>query len=182
MDQRPSSTRNLGIGEAIISENNNEVIWTVLGSCISVILHVPKVVSLICHAQLPSRENYDFICSDSCPKPCGDLSSKSMDFKYVKCSLEYMIGYLNEHNYGIHNLHTTLIGGAVINWSGGPEKSIGEQNAEMARTILRDYGIGINRALVGGESGLTFWYYTQNNRLVFRRHEDPQKYELLDKV
>ena len=47
--------RMLGIGDLVKMQNNDTVVWTVLGSCVSVIFHIPGFFSLMCHAQLPCQ-------------------------------------------------------------------------------------------------------------------------------
>ena len=48
----------LGIGDLVKVKNEEIELWTVLGSCVSIIFHIPDAFSLMCHAQLPelSRE------------------------------------------------------------------------------------------------------------------------------
>ncbi|NJO90630.1 MAG: hypothetical protein HC831_17975 [Chloroflexia bacterium] len=85
---------NVKIGELKIIRKADEVVWTILGSCISVVFHVRSDLALICHAQYPAPRLYRDKCSDSCPRPCFTELNEAEKFKYVTCSLEYMISYL----------------------------------------------------------------------------------------
>lgn len=168
----------LNIGEVKVVKSNDEILWTVLGSCISVIFHKKGKLSIICHAQMPSRGKFDRSCSDNCPHPCFNNLSESNDFKYVNCSLEYMMDMLKKNRINFQEIHTTLIGGAAVLQTDNIEKTIGYQNIQVAKNILANNQIKINRELSGGNTGLTLWYYHDDNRLVYRDHNSKDKLEL----
>lgn len=168
----------LGIGEIKLIQNQEGIVWTVLGSCISVIFHKANHLSLICHAQMPARGKYDKLCSDNCPHPCFKNQPDSNEFKFVNCSIEYMMAVLRENRISFSHINTTLIGGASRFLNKSFEKTIGEQNTDLAKAILDKNGIKINREHIGGENGLTLWYYHENNKLVYRPHDKREKFEL----
>ncbi|MBN1499793.1 MAG: chemotaxis protein CheD [Spirochaetes bacterium] len=172
--------RNLGIGEIIITRKNEEIIWTVLGSCVSVIFHVDNVVSMICHAQLPYN-SINRKCTNECPHPCGRDFDRSSDNLYVKCSLEYMIKELSAFKFDKKDLHTTLIGGASVFNIKTDLMPIGELNVKAAKDILKEKNIRINREKTGGLNGCNLWYNTSSNRLLYKViNEDSQRIELLN--
>jgi len=169
---------NVNIGEFKIIRNPEDVVWTILGSCISVIFYVKKNLSLICHAQYPSPDKKIIDCSDSCPSPCLTNFPKEMKFKYVSCSLEYMIAYLNRKNINLNMINTSLVGGASALGFNKTTKTIGEQNLTKAKQILNKYKIRINREIIGGNEGYTLWYYAKNNRLTYKKHNSEKIIEV----
>ena len=175
-----NATRHLNIGDIIVTKNEEEIVWSVLGSCISVILYVPNQISILCHAQMPSRNEVGAKCFDSCPHPCFNDLPEAQDSKYVKCSVEFMIEQLYKNNGNISALNTTLIGGASIISQKGIGNSIGELNIKTAKDILENQHIRINRELIGGSKGYTLWYYTKNDRLFVRKHSEEEPSELLN--
>jgi chemotaxis receptor (MCP) glutamine deamidase CheD len=174
--------KKLGIGEIIISENKEEIIWTVLGSCISIIFHVDNLFSMICHAQLPYNSTATK-CSDQCPHPCLRTFDQSLENRYVKCSIDFMLKKFQTYRFDLKDLKTTIIGGAsVINFKKG-QKTIGELNVITAKEMLKNNRIRINREKVGGLNGYNLWYHTDNNKLFIKKiNEDIEKYELFDNV
>jgi chemotaxis receptor (MCP) glutamine deamidase CheD len=176
------NAKKLGIGEIIISENKEEIIWTVLGSCISIIFHVDNLFSIICHAQLP----YNSItakCSDECSHPCRRSFDQSLENRFVKCSLDFMLKKLKTYSFDSKNLKTTLIGGASIIPKKRGLRTIGELNVITAKEMLKNNRIRINREKVGGLNGYNLWYHTDKNRLFIKViNEDIEKYELLDNI
>lgn len=162
-------------GEIRVIENDDEIAWTVLGSCISVVFFSGVNLSLICHAQMPSRSKYDKVCSDNCPHPCFNSLPETNDFKYVNCSVEYMINLLKQKNINLRNIKTTLIGGSSVMNIDKSGKTIGEQNIEVAREILSRNRITINRELIGERDGITFWFNPANNEIKYRKHNEERK-------
>ena len=166
----------LKIGEVMNMKNNSDSVWTVLGSCISVIFHVPQKLSLICHAQLPYKSRNKQ--SDSASPSFQNNSSGSTDFSYVDSVVEYMINKLVMHGINLNNIHTSLLGGASAAFSNGNDNSIGSKNIAAAKEILTKYKIKINRELTGGFDGITLWYYPRTNILLVNRHGEKGKFEL----
>lgn len=159
--------KTLGIGEIIVSEKKEEIVWTVLGSCISVIFHVEGVVSIISHSQLP-QNGFNRDCTEDCPHPCGRDFDELLDNRYVKCSLEFMIRKLDAYDFDPGRLRTSIVGGAAIVRQTDGLESIGDRNVAMARKILAENRIRINREKTGGMNGYNLWYHTATDRLFVR--------------
>jgi chemotaxis receptor (MCP) glutamine deamidase CheD len=177
---RQVNSKMVRIGEVLALKKEHESVWTALGSCITVIFHVPQKISLLCHAQMPSKAGYDNNCFNSCSHPCLDKLPEFVDFKYVSCSIEYMINKLVLNHINLKQVHTSLLGGA----SGivGLEKnnSIGYLNVIAARKILAKHKIRINREHICGADGITIWYNHGSNSLIVRGHKDNLSFELND--
>jgi chemotaxis receptor (MCP) glutamine deamidase CheD len=177
---KSANLKMLKVGEVLILKTNEDFVWTVLGSCVSVIFHVPKRISLICHAQMPTQSKYKYNCFDSCPHTCFDSMQGSSDFKYVTCSIEYMIHQLVKNKISLKSIHTTILGGATGFFGIENDNSVGYQNIMAAKKILCKYKIRINRELTGGNEGITIWYCSSNNRLLVNKHKEEGKFELQD--
>lgn len=171
--QDTTGGRMVNIGEIVIAQSPEELVWSVLGSCVSVIMRAGASVALICHAQMPARKEFGVRCTDSCPHPCFNFLPDSMELRYVSCAIEYMLNYLNKNRLPLSGLSTTLIGGASK--LKDMSFSIGDENLRVARETLDRNGITLNRSLTGGDKGYTFWYRPGDDSLVYRIHESPEK-------
>ena len=129
-------------GEIYISKKN-EIIWTVLGSCITVIFHIKsKGITLFSHAQLPSENFMNDSCIGSCTKPCYMIAEKENKFKYVTCSINYMLEEISKLNIEKKELKIYLLGGASsFNITMGNSKNVAERNVEVAQKMLRKLNI-----------------------------------------
>jgi chemotaxis receptor (MCP) glutamine deamidase CheD len=162
---------NIKIGELKIIKRADEVVWTILGSCVSVVFHVRPDLALICHAQYPAPRLYRNKCSDSCPRPCFTELNEKEKFKYVTCSLEYMISYLKRNNIDLNKVHTSLFGGSSYFKSNEEKNNFGRNNVMKAKEILANHKIKINREVTGGDDGYTLWYFVKNNQVKYKRHK-----------
>lgn len=170
----------LNIGEVVVVEKESKVVWTVLGSCISLIMHIPNKFSIISHAQLPYSHHTKYSCKESCPQPCGRQYSEKNSLRNVPCSIKYMLDYLKNRDINLKEVEVTLLGGASIFKMISDNDSIGRLNINSALEILENNNIKINRKYIGGIQGISIWYYTSSNRVEILRHEDQRKYELLN--
>jgi len=169
-----SAPINLNQGAAIIVDDGR-IVRTVLGSCVAVILHVPRLrVSGICHAQMPERQGSDDKCSGSCPEPCYAEVENSNDLKYVTCCIRYMLDQLLQRRVLRSEIAATLIGGASVLSFINPSLSVGERNVAVAKARLEEEGIRIGRADTGGKVGRTIQHNPATNETTVRRH-DPHR-------
>jgi chemotaxis receptor (MCP) glutamine deamidase CheD len=178
--EKQINARMVKTGEVVIMNNRSDVAWTVLGSCVSVIFHVPKKMSLISHAQMPARTKFKYNCFDHCPHPCFNALPDSEDFRYVTCSTEYMINYLLKNKIKLSSIHTTLLGGATSFYGIENDNSVGFQNVTSARYILAKHKIKINREFIAGSSGISVWFYADSNKVFVTKHKEQEKFELKD--
>ena len=160
----------LGMGDAVIVDRPS-VIRTILGSCVAVILHVPRLrVSAVCHAQMPEREA-GLCCRDTCPQPCGGEPSNSTDLRYVTCSIRYMLNSLHRLHVIKAEIICTLIGGANVLRNIDPRWAVGERNVEMALSTLKNEGIGVAYSDTGGTKGRVIEHMSDSNRTKVRYHD-----------
>ena len=140
-------------GELVISKKD-EIIWTILGSCITVIFHVKNIkLTLFSHSQLPTQGLRTDACTIDCPKPCYKIAPETNEFKYVSCTIMYMIQKIEDLQIKKSDIKAYLLGGASkfnITLNGG--KSIGDRNIETAQEILKSLKITINQHIGGKTS------------------------------
>lgn len=152
----------LNPGELVVT-TSNEIIWTLLGSCVSIILHCPKKkVSGICHAQLPS-DNSNLTCKTTCPKPCK--KGEHEQFRYVTCSFKYMLETF--HNKGITNSEITvsLFGGATMYNFDNDIFKVGDMNIRKAKELIRHNKLKIINEDTGGTLSRSLTYYTETGKI-----------------
>lgn len=149
----------LNPGDLVIT-SKSEIIWTLLGSCISIIFYSQlKKISGVCHAQLP-YEKSNLSCKSTCPKPCG--KNESDEFKFVTCSFKYMLDVF--HEKGIYNseIQVSLFGGASMLDSKNTVFKIGDMNIEKAMELINVNGLKIIRNDTGGSLSRSLIHHTDS--------------------
>ncbi len=161
----------LGVGAVHVAAEPG-VVWTVLGSCVSVILFVPRMkVSAICHAQLPRPTDSVEPCKESCPHPCFRNYSDANSFRFVTCCAEYMFKALAHMRVRKGDIAASIIGGANVLRGVDVKRSVGYQNVDMARQILDHHGISVTHMDTGGSQGRTLTYATETGKIKVRLHQ-----------
>jgi chemotaxis protein CheD len=145
----------LSIGEVIIATEPT-YIWTVLGSCVSVILYsLRKKVSAICHAQLVEKEFSIKIKHES-----GTITKSEIlknDYRYLGRAVNHMIDELLSLGIQRNEIVASIYGGGQIieNF-----QNIGLENAESAVKILQDNNLQIVNKDIAGNKTRTIRYYS----------------------
>jgi len=125
---------NVGICEFSISSIPKVLATYSLGSCLAIVLYhsLLKIGALI-HALLP--------------EPKGNVDNP---LKYVKTAIPLVLSELKKHGINrLNDLEAVLVGGANI-LKATASLRIGEKNVEIARKVLKCYGINIRDEDVGG--------------------------------
>jgi chemotaxis protein CheD len=145
----------LKIAEAIIVEKPTTII-TDLGPCVSVVLHDPLTkTSGMCHAQLPEKMNIDIQCQDQCPAPCLRKFEPANEFRYVACSVRFLVTEFVRRKSPLSSLKVSLYGGSDMIVDSFFK--IGERNILKAKQVLREYKLSPHLEDIGG----------QNSRRIF---------------
>ncbi|MEW5800966.1 MAG: chemotaxis protein CheD [bacterium] len=122
------------------------IISTILGSCISICLHAPSVgIGAMCHCLLPSSFE-----KERCRQP----------FRYVDQAIGHMLLKIEGMGVKRTSLFSQIIGGANILNTGAVSNSIGRQNIEAAKTILRACQVPIKKEDLGGIRGRKIFFYS----------------------
>ena len=134
-------------GQLIIAQHNEEVV-TILGSCVTIILHSSRAgISAVNHAQQPAMGS-QLSCRDSCPHPCG--KAEVPDYKYVTCSMDFMWQRLLKMGITPGELQVSLYGGATSEVMEGNPYNVGEKNIAAAELAIAARGLKIHHRDVGG--------------------------------
>ena len=149
----------LKAGEVYIAKKPS-IVWTVLGSCLSVILYSKAhKISAISHAQLPTpnkRTEHNLKCSLSCPSTCLQKDEEVIDeLRFVSCSIKYMVDKLGKLGIAKKDLKAAIYGGAQLFDSAKDLFLIGPRNLKEAHFVLNDLHIPIiNENVLGNKSRL----------------------------
>lgn len=147
-------------GDMAISEEPG-IIATLLGSCVAVtMLSRRSGMGAVCHALLPTcREK------DQCHR-CPER------FRHVDCAIRGMIEAFVRRGVSRGGIEAKLFGGAdmfrtPLDTDG--KNSVGRQNIERAREILRMEGVRLAAADVGGTQGRKIFFNTGSGEVFLRR-------------
>lgn len=180
--ERSVESINLVAGDLLVVSKPDVVVTTILGSCVTVIFYVPGKITMVCHALLPSIHSYDGVCIEYCPSPCHNPLPNSSEFRYVTCSLKYMLSELKKRQIPPSQVYTYLIGGSNILQNRDQSEGIGFENVRMAKEILNRYGFVIRREHTGGLAGRNLRFYVNSNTLIIKVHGSENEFELGDSL
>jgi chemotaxis protein CheD len=142
----------VSLGELFIADKPTHV-WTVLGSCVSVILHDPrKRISAVCHAQLTEKGIVD--------KDSNYQASEKDDFRYVACAIHHMVNQMLSRGIKKSEIQASIYGGASI--ISGFSHRVGEENANAACKVIEKLGIHIIEKNIGGGKSRTIRHFTDS--------------------
>jgi chemotaxis protein CheD len=159
----------LGQGEVFLAKKPAAV-KTVLGSCVAVIFHIPRLkISSLCHALLPEPHG-DGRCRETCPRRCSRLQSEFGDLKYVTCCIRKMLEGLHQFEVRRKEVITTLVGGANVLTTLDQRWSVADRNIAVAIATLERHRLPIQYMDVGGNEGRTIEHLSDVNRTTVRFH------------
>jgi len=158
----------LDIGRVIVFTQNTPI-WTILGSCVGVVLYSPRTQKgAFCHAQLPEKEYKSKLCSDSCVHPCFKDLPENNEFKYVTCSIEYMFHQLSKMGIKNTEIKVLIFGGSDLFKFTFNEISVGTRNLDTARKVLKNLNLQISQEDVGGHYGRKITFYPETGKAVVK--------------
>jgi chemotaxis protein CheD len=163
------------LGEVFLAKKPT-AIRTILGSCVAVIFHVPRLkVSALCHAVLP-EQNADGSCREFCPHPCKHRAPAEGELRYVTCCIRKMLNDLDRLHVDKAEIVTTLVGGANVLEALDRRWSVADRNVEVAVATLEKQGIRIQYRDSGGNLGRSIEHLSDLNRTTVRYHRsEPQE-------
>ena len=131
------------------------VVQTILGSCIAVTIHSPRLCSgAICHAMLPD-------------------SSSGRPGEHVEEAISIILKKMIDHGAKKGELVVKLFGGSnVLSMAiknGNRPPSIGEQNIEQALKTLHKLELEISARDTGGDTGRKLFFHTSSGDVFVRR-------------
>lgn len=140
-------------GQFHVSNTPNDVMTTILGSCIATCVYDAKTgVGGMNHFLLP-----------------GEKSDDSGNLRYGVNSMELLINALLRKGARRENLEAKIFGGAKMVAS---SQNVGDANTEFARWFLRYEGIPCVNSSVGGTQGrkVRFWPTTGQAQQALMDH------------
>lgn len=156
-------TKQFVAGGKVVISNEPTILWTVLGSCVSVILHSKShAFTAFSHAQLPEKSLSKASCSASCTSPCYREASADNSLKYVSCSIRYMADQLKKQGITRGNLDVYLFGGADMM---GMSMKIGQKNVTMAQKLLATYRLIVGEEDVGGNLSRKIFFNSHSGKV-----------------
>ena len=144
-------------GEICITKRSKRVI-TVLGSCVSVTMFNPRLrVGAICHGTLPSCRT-----GEECHEPCIEA------FKFMDCSIKYMLERFREYGIANNEIEIKIFGGADTLMS-KISNSIGSQNVKTTLRIIGREKMRVVAADVGDSFGRKLVFFTHTGEVFLQR-------------
>lgn len=125
-------------GEHLVSDRPDDVLTTVLGSCVSACVYDPvRRIGGMNHFLLPD-------------------GAGNRDIRYASAAMEQLVNSLLKRGALRQRLEAKLFGGGRM-MKGLPD--IGRRNGEAAVTFLRNEGIALRAQSIGGERArrIRFW-------------------------
>lgn len=133
-------------GETRISGSDNEVMTTILGSCVAACIWDPVAgVGGLNHFLLP-----------------GQASDRGSNLRYGVNAMELLINGLLKKGAERAQLRVKLLGGAKMIDSGA---EIGVKNAEFAHWYMKNEELAIVSSCLGGERGRKIRFWPTSGRL-----------------
>jgi chemotaxis protein CheD len=137
---------------------NPTLIYTVLGSCVSVVLFDEILkYGAMCHAVLDT--NYD-------------RNSSGNSFRYMDCVLDEMIRRFAEHRIPMKRLVAKIFGGACLVTKQNASSSYigpGHRNICMAKKILHEHGFKVAAEDLGGTQGRKIYFYSHTGDVFLKK-------------
>ncbi|BDQ34458.1 chemotaxis protein CheD [Pseudodesulfovibrio portus] len=142
------------------------MVTTVLGSCLGVTMHVPKMgIGTICHAFLPDSSD----CRAS-------LVPEPQICRFVDTALQNMLETMDKIGVPRRELVIKMFGGssgmAVRNVE-NTTYDIGRRNIAMARKLLKFARLDIQVEDVGGQRGRKLLFNTQTGEVWVKKLREP---------
>jgi chemotaxis protein CheD len=148
------------------------LIWTVLGSCVSVIFFNKRLkIGAICHALQAEEGDNEFNCNDFCQQPCYNNVPDSNKFKYVTCAIKYMYETFTKLGICKNEIEVKLFGGANVLAVSGNSNTIGMQNLKIAHKMLKCFDLTISSKNIGGEIGRTLYFYSDTGKVLLKENK-----------
>ncbi|MCR9124913.1 MAG: chemotaxis protein CheD [Rhodobacteraceae bacterium] len=143
-------------GEYHISDRPEDMLTTLLGSCVAACLYDSEAgVGGMNHFLLP-----------------GEAGEKNRGLRYGAYAMELLINSLLKRGADRRQLQAKLFGGAKMNATSG---RIGSNNADFALWFLRNEGIPVTGQNVGGTRGrkVRFWPHSGRAQQMFMSDTAP---------
>jgi len=136
------------------------IVTTLLGSCVSVTMYCKRLkIGAICHALLPRGEQGE---------PAGPAGHEAG--RYVDGSILFLLERLQSRGVLRGEIEAKLFGGSdMFATSKGVSRSIGQQNIEMALSVLEAEQVRLITQDLGGARGRKIIFHTHSGEVFLKR-------------
>ncbi len=140
-------------GDHYISEGEDEMIVTILGSCVAACIRDPKIgVGGMNHFMLPESET-------------GKWSGVSASMRYGNYAMEVLINEILRMGGARNRLEIKVFGGANMYAS---SLLVGTKNVEFVETYLRVEHMAVAAQHLGGEQGRRIIFFPQSGKVKMK--------------
>ncbi|MHC3437361.1 chemotaxis protein CheD [Natrialbaceae archaeon A-gly3] len=130
----------VGIAEYAVTDQGQPLSTSGLGSCVAVVVHDDDAgVSGLLHCMLPEAAE--------------SLGRDDAEAKFADTGIETMLESFRASGGDPVRSWAKMAGGASMIEFSSSDRSIGERNADAARTALEAHGVSLEGADIGGQSG-----------------------------
>lgn len=137
----------INIGDYYVTWKKDEVLYTVLGSCVSVCLWNTRAGLIgMNHFMLPEHTK----------------TSKTVTGKFGDISLQLLLKEMVRYGSNIKDLKGAIFGGSFAK---GVVIDVGESNIKMAREFLKKEKIPVMKESVGGVKARRIYFYAHNQQI-----------------
>lgn len=151
-------------GEWYVSDKDDEMLATILGSCVSACIHDPiSKIGGMNHFLLPGDENTPTDSSDAA--------------RYGVHAMESMINGMLKAGGQKHRFEVKVFGGGNVTNSSA---KIGTKNAKFIRDFLKDEGFRIVAEDLEGTQPRTLRYYPTTGKAWMRKLKRKEDYAVVD--
>lgn len=142
-------------GDCRVANKPNQLLTTILGSCVSACMHDPVAkVGGMNHFLLPATKNTELD------------SQSSAAARYGAYAMEQLINQMMKHGAVRSRLQVKVFGGGNVMAS---SMAIGHSNAEFVREYLRHEGLSIVSEDLGGSYPRRVHFYPDTGKVMVRR-------------
>ena len=149
-------------GNAVIT-NKSKVIYTVLGSCVAITMHIPRLrIAAIAHCLMPTPGTLEKCDCSNCPNK----------FKYISCAIPLMLELLQKYSFTLNEIDIKIFGGANLilpNGNGKASNTIGQQNINLAKKTIEETNLEIKSFDTGGNMGRKIYFHSENGEVHLKR-------------
>lgn len=151
-------------GDWHVSEDSNEMIATILGSCIAACIRDPIVqVGGMNHFLLPSSESVDGAASDA--------------NRYGVFAMETLINNILKRGGKKERLEVKVFGGGNVTSNSA---RIGSKNADFVRRFLRAEGLSIVSEDLEGELPRRIHYFPSTGKVLMRKLKRKEDFKVVE--
>ncbi len=150
----------IGIADMKLTQNAGTLITHALGSCVGICLYDPAIkLGALIHILLPLNME----------------AGRTNTLKYADTGIRYTLGQMIARGGQKSRITAKIAGGAKMFEMSGGLGNIGQRNAESARMVLKQEGIPIMAADVGGGVARTLIFDVASGKATVRSYGSPEK-------